>query len=269
MKGFHVITGLPRSGSTLLCNILNQNPAFHASSTSVMAQTIGTLSNLWSQSPEITSERLHDAARTDKRMVNAARKLIAAWYEDAKGTVFDKGRGWTHHALVMKQLFPKAKIIVTVRDLRSIFGSIEKQHRKNPMLDTAPTPLAKGVFSRADQMFSEEGLIGSPLHGVLDLLRREPDGLIVVQYETLASDPQMVMERLYAELGAKAYAHDFDAVENTALDSDPLYMDKFPHEGCGKIEPVNPREWQDFVSPDVAQQIMALHPLFNQRMGYI
>lgn len=268
MRAFHVVTGLPRSGSTLLCNLLNQNPEFHASSTSVLAQTIGTVSHIWSQAPEVTSARLCDADGMDARMVRALRMLIEGWYREAPGVVFDKGRGWTHHALALKQLFPEAKIIVTVRDLRGVFGSVEKQHRKNPLLDTAPGPVAKGIFERADQMFSPQGLIGAPLHGVLDLMRRQPHGIILIQYETLAQAPAMVMERLYAELDETPFQHDFEHVENTATDADALYLGKYPHVGAGKVQPVNRTEWQQFVSSDLAGQIMGRYPLYNQMFGY-
>lgn len=268
MKSFNVVTGLPRSGSTLLCNILNQNPRFHASSTSIIAQTVGTLSALWSQAPEITSDRLHDAERTDKRMTRGAKMLIEGWYGDIPGIVFDKSRGWSHHALILKQLYPNAKIIVTVRDLRSVFGSIEKQHRRNPILDIAQNVNMRGIYERADQMFAPQGLIGFPLHGILDLVRRNPSGLIIIQYEMLAKQPALVMERLYSELNEKPFKHDFENVKNTAIDADALYLDKYPHEGKGKVMQTNLREWKDFVSDDIAGHIMARYPMFNQQFGY-
>ena len=40
MKNFNIITGMPRSGSTLLCNILSQNPAFHAGATSPLPEMV-------------------------------------------------------------------------------------------------------------------------------------------------------------------------------------------------------------------------------------
>ena len=45
-KKYHYITGLPRSGSTLLVSILKQNPAFHASITDSLHGIVGsTISN--------------------------------------------------------------------------------------------------------------------------------------------------------------------------------------------------------------------------------
>ena len=42
-RRFHFISGLPRSGSTLLAAILNQNPRFHAGMTSPLADIMGAV----------------------------------------------------------------------------------------------------------------------------------------------------------------------------------------------------------------------------------
>lgn len=261
---FHAITGLPRSGSTLLCNVLAQNPKFYASSTSVIAPSVAGLTNLWSNSPEVKSDLAHDKDRTEKRLQRTLKAMIDCWYVDEKSkTVFDKSRGWAMHSLVLQQIYPQAKIIAMVRDLRSVFASIEKQHRKNPILDhTTGQPIA----GRADQMFSPDGMIGGPVMGVLDLIARQPPGMVVIQYETFVQNPQMIMEKLYAELGEKPCEHDFEAVKNTATDLDALYLNKFPHEGSGKIEPGE--GWQEYVPSGLASQIMGRFPNYNQAFGY-
>ncbi|MGI9486274.1 MAG: sulfotransferase family protein [Geminicoccaceae bacterium] len=266
MKAFHVVTGLPRSGSTLLCNVLNQNPQFHASSTSVLAQSVAGLSNLWSNSPEIKSDLAHDKTATEARLSRSIKALCESWYADRKGVVFDKSRAWVFHYLALQQVFPEAKIIAVVRDLRAVFASVEKQHQKNPILDYAASPAEKTVFVRADQMFSPDGMIGGPIQGVMDLISRQPPGMIVIQFETFVKSPALIMEKLYAELGEKPHAHDFEAVENTATDLDAIYLHKFPHEGSGKIEPVD--DWQTYTPPDIAQQIMQRFPNYNKAFGY-
>ena len=55
MESFNVVCGLPRSGSTLLCNLLNQNPEVYASSTSIVPVILGSTSNIISNSPEFKS----------------------------------------------------------------------------------------------------------------------------------------------------------------------------------------------------------------------
>lgn len=265
MDRFHVVCGLPRAGSTLLCNILNQNPTFHASSTSVLAQTVGGLSHLWSSSPEIKSDLAHDREGTERRLNRTLKALCEAWYP-ADGTVFDKGRGWAFHALTIKAVYPDAQIIVMVRDLRAVFGSVEKQHQRYPILDDASEPLGKTIYARADQMLSPQGLIGGPVNGVMDLIRRQPEGLIVIQYETFVRNPQMIMDRLYAELEEEPFEHDFEDVTNTATDMDALYLNKYPHDGSGKVQPGD--GWEKYISSDLAQQIMGRYPGYNQAFGY-
>ena len=45
----HFLAGLPRSGSTLLAAILNQNPAAKVSSTSELVNILDVLANLWAK----------------------------------------------------------------------------------------------------------------------------------------------------------------------------------------------------------------------------
>jgi len=46
-KNIHFISGLPRSGSTLLANILAQNPAFHSTATNGIADVMFSVRNQW------------------------------------------------------------------------------------------------------------------------------------------------------------------------------------------------------------------------------
>ena len=93
---FHTIGGLPRSGSTLLCNLLNQNPGFYASSTSVLPQTLTAMKNGWSNSPEIKSDLADSREEIETRLSNCMRAVVHTWYADKleNGVAFDKSRAW-------------------------------------------------------------------------------------------------------------------------------------------------------------------------------
>lgn len=265
---FHVVAGLPRAGSTLLCNLLNQNPRFYASSTSVISQVLSSMSATWSRIPEIKSDLNRDREDTQDRMRRAMRSVVTEWYRERGDVVFDKGRGWNSASLLLRDLFPESKIIVCVRDLRAVFASIEKQHQKFPILDDAQGPLGRGLYQRADQLFSPDGIIGQNVLGVEDILRRDSRYVQIVQFETFVKNPKLVMQAIYATLGEEYFAHDFDNVENTATDLDALYGFKFPHEGAGKVEPPDETEWQKYVSSDIAQLIMQKFAGYNRAFGY-
>lgn len=270
---FNVIAGMPRAGSTLLCNVLNQNPRFRASSTSCMAQAVRALSNLWSKSPEIKSDMINDRKGTEARMTRAARSLVEGWYEGSEEMVFDKCRFWNLNAPLLHQLFPDAQLLVCVRDLRAIFASVEKQHEKNPMLDEASDPAGLTKYSRADRMFGPDGILGQQIMGIEDLMRRNlrnSEGqpfVHAIQYETFVQSPQLIIDRIYAAVGEERFEHDFENIENVATDVDGIYSYKFPHIGDGKIEP-RPDDWKEHVSGDIASLVMQKFQNYNRAFGY-
>lgn len=258
----HAIGGLPRSGSTLLCNILNQNPRFHASSTSCMASTIKTLSNLWSKSSEVKSDLINNTASTEERLLRTSRGVVESWYEDKSAeVVFDKGRLWNHMPLVLKHVAPESHLFVCVRDLREVFASIEKQHNKNPVLDESGFTCAT-VFNRVDSLFAPNGLVGQAINGVEDLCRRQLPYVHFIEFRTLVRDPHSILRAIYTAIGEEEFKHDFDNVENTADDVDGLYLNKFPHKGEGKVA-VPLEHWSNYVPQDIAKLITSKFPVFN------
>jgi len=261
------ICGLPRSGSTLLTNILNQNPKFKATTTSILPNMLSTMSNLWSTSPEFKQMLSLHRKEMEEKTLETLRAITKAWHGEDK-IIFDKSRNWGSNNLLFNQLFPKGKIICLVRDLRNVFSSVEKQHRKNPILDEAQSFGAKTIFERADRMFNKDGLIGSPIQGIEDLLRRDPKNVIFIKYEELVSDPKKIMEGLYKELGMKYFEHDFEDVKNTAEDPDFMYLNKYPHQGEGKVRPCDAIEYKKFVSEDLAKTIMDRFAGFNKAFEY-
>ena len=264
---FHILGGTPRSGSTLLANVFSQNKKFHVSTTSPVCQVLGNISHLLSHNPEIKGLLHHDKNGTEKKMLNSTRAFIETWYRGHK-IVLDKCRGWGHNVLVLKSLYPESRIILCVRDLRNIFGSIEKQHAKFPLLDEATSIEEKTQFSRADRMFSQNGIVGMPIQGLVDLLRKSPPNTIIVPYEHFAKSPQLIMERIYSEMKEPYFKHDFENVKARTGELDALYLHKYPHNGSGKIVESDPDEWKQYVSPEVAKLIMDRFTSYNQALGY-
>lgn len=265
----HVIAGLPRSGSTLLCNLFNQNPRFFASSTSEIPIIVGKLIHHFSTGVEIKGELARDRVHTEDRIRRSIKAFLGGWYHEQLGQgkiVFDKCRAWPHHTLALRELYPDSKVIILVRDLREVFASIEKQHRKTPLLDDVGTSTAKTIYDRADRMFSPGGLIGNPLEGIKDIIDRGLDALFV-RFEDLVEYPERTLNKIYCYLLEEPFEHDYENVVNTATDPDHLYLFKFPHKGEGKVEPPPP-QWQNYMSDDLALTIMAQFGWFNERFRY-
>lgn len=268
MKSFNIVTGMPRSGSTLLCNILSQNPAFHAGATSPLPEIISAMIQRFSNSPEIQGALLRDKQATQDKLAGMIHGCIEAWYSDQDKIIFDKSRGWSFNANLLHELYDDIKIIVTVRDLRSVFGSIEKQHRKTSMFDLAGSPVEKTLFARADLFMQPEGMIGQCAIGCQDVMARARGNVYVLQYEAFSVDPGTKVKEIYNFLGLEHFDHNFDDIENVSHEPDALWLNKFPHTGDGEVKPTDKAEWKDYLTPDIGQAIFARYPNYNTLFGY-
>src|SRR5215475_5185265 len=110
---FHFISGLPRSGSTLLAAILNQNPRFRAGMTSPLADIMGVVM------AEASSKNDFSFDVSDEQRVAMLRGLVENFYAGQKdaGVIFDTSRLWCSRMLLLQTLFPDAKVIACVRQL--------------------------------------------------------------------------------------------------------------------------------------------------------
>src|SRR5262249_25036467 len=124
----HFISGLPRSGSTLLAALLRQNPSiYHTGMSSPLAQIVMKVQQAKSRGSE--GSVLID----DKRRKRVLRGLFANYYSGNVGNVvLDTNRAWCAKMPLLAELFPDAKVICTVRDVRWILNSIEKLVQSNP-----------------------------------------------------------------------------------------------------------------------------------------
>lgn len=276
MEVMHTIVGPPCCGSTLLCDVLNQNPRFYASSTSALANLIADQQVLFANSKEVVSERIYDEEGQDRRQEDLLRGMCSSWYRQRKKPwdkdyveypiCFDKGRGWAFNSELFTKLFPQGKIIVCVRDLRSIFASIQRQHVKTPSLDGRPM-LDRTVAKRYQSFFSDkDGAVGQHLRGVEDLCRRAAMGarnLHMIRYEDFVKRPRWILADLYDAIGEPNFErHDFNNVESTAIDCDPVWNSKFSHQTKRKIEAPDPEAWKRYCHPDIAEAMFNDYPSY-------
>ena len=265
MDTLNIITGLPRSGSTLLCNILNQNPEIYASSTSILGGIIKSISASASEQLETVGYLMKDDGFYE-RLKDSTRAFVSSYHPDK--IVFEKGRVWSSMGLQYKDLYPEGLMIVMVRDLRDVYASMEKQHRKQPLLQGSSVVSDESVYGRADKMFSPEGMIGSCMNGIEDLIRRKLPNVVFIQYEVFANNPNKTIETIYDLMKQPNYEHDTDNVVNVSEEVDELYQGKYPHNGEGKVSSDSIGTWREYLSPDLAASIKNRFPLYAETFGY-
>lgn len=261
MSTFNIVSGMPRAGSTLLCNLLNQRPDTYASSTSALASNVsGILASF--QSPEEKS-RLANIEGTEFHHQKILRDFCLNWHDSDAQYIFDKGRLWTHGVTQLRSFMPAAKVLICIRDPRNVLASIEKQHQKSGLYGQGD------LATRVQNQMAPQGLVGGPMMGITDILNRPQlnDSIHYVIFERFVFDPASTMEKLEKALDIPAHDYDFDNVENTATDLDILYSNQFPHEGSGKVrEPTY--DWKDYLTPEMAEWAIERFPKIAQKFGY-
>lgn len=212
----HFISGLPRSGSTLLAAILRQNPRFHAGMTSPLGDMVGALVGAMSGQNDFS------VVISDEQRQDLLRGLFQNFYARFHDTevAFDTGRVWCSKMPMLATLFPSSKVIACVRELPWVLDSVERLVRKHPlsvskMFNFNPNGT---VYSRTESLAAVAGMVGFAYQATKDAWYSEQASgrLVLVTYENLTRDPETTMRRLYAFLGEPYFEHDFEHVQYTA-----------------------------------------------------
>jgi sulfotransferase len=207
-KTFHFISGLPRSGSTLLAAILRQNPRMHAAMTSPVGSLFTALHTTMGQNNEF-AEFIDERQR--ERML---RGLFELYYQDhSQEVIVDTNRLWCARLPLLMRLFPQAKVLCTVRNIAWVMDSIERLVRKNSL---HPSKLFHGpaesdtIYHRIETLAGRDRFVGFPYYALKEAFySAEARNILVIDYDLLAQAPAKVLPLIYQFLGESYFAHDF------------------------------------------------------------
>ena len=131
------VSGLPRAGSTLMCQLLAQHPDVHSEgNSSPVCSALQNMRRTISDDPFFLSQLDTAFDASYAHLKTAMQGFLRGWYQDCgKLAVVDKNRAWLHAVEMLLQLAPEAKLIVCVRELGQVYGSVEAQHQRTILLD--------------------------------------------------------------------------------------------------------------------------------------
>lgn len=228
----HFISGLPRSGSTLLAAILKQNPRFSAGMSSPVASLYGALEAAMAQRNEGA------VFVTDEQRKALLRGVFENYYAGHDGVVFDTSRGWTAKMPALAQLYPDAKVICCVRDLGWIMDSFERLYVRNPFEPSGVYGFQAGttVYGRTGMIAQSNGVVGHALDGLREACAGEHrQKLLLIEYEDLCKSPADTLASIYAFIGEEAFSHDFEHVEYSASEFDRNIGARGLHDVSGAV----------------------------------
>jgi sulfotransferase len=263
-------SSLPRAGSTLLQNILAQNPDIYATPTSGVLELIFAARSNYTNSPEFKAQ---DADLMRNAFLTFCRKGMDGFYESLtdRKYVIDKSRGWGIHYDMLNTIYPEPKIICMIRDLRDIFCSMEKNYRKHPekqdpILDWSQMQ-GTSVPKRID-IWAQNPPVGMALERLSEIHRMGIDSRILfVKFEDLCLYPEREMQRIYTYLDIPYFEHDFDNIEQVTKEDDEVYGAFGDHVIRTKLEPVKSNAKQ-ILGKDVTDWIYNNYKWFYDRFRY-
>lgn len=252
---FHFISGLPRSGSTLLAAILKQNPRFHAGMTSPVGGLLNGMLNQFSAGSELAPLVNREQRR------NLLRGIFDAYYKDQadKQVIFDTNRLWCARVPTVLDLFPGAKIIACVRNVAWVMDSIERIYRANPYENTrlfSNDAERNTVSSRVETLALGDRLVGFAWSALKEAYYGDQaESLLLVDYDHLSHSPDKVLPLIYGFIGEAPFPHDYEHVEY----DNPEFDAALGLSGLHRIRPkVAPLPRQTILPPDLFERYQDL-----------
>lgn len=212
MRAIHFISGLPRSGSTLLAALLRQNPRFSAGMASPVAGMVNVMLGEMSDRNELSM------FITDTQRQRVVRGLFEHYYgaEFGADVIFDTNRAWCAKLPALSTLFPDLKVIACVRHVSWIVDSVERAIREHALRPSSLFNYQAGgtVYTRAEGIANGEGLVGYAYNALKEaFFGQQARHLMLLQYETLVREPAKAMAAIYDFIGEPGFPHDFDHVQ--------------------------------------------------------
>lgn len=223
-RTFYFLAGMPRSGSTLMSSLLQQNPRFTCSGASSPI-----LGFMLSMEALVNTDPLYLGSPRPDEASSIVSSMMHLYH--AKATtpvVFDKNRGWAKHAATIEHygLAPKAKIVCTVRNLPEILASFISLIHRNPQHVNMVDGMLKAADvactddNRCRSLMHTDGVCGESAQYLLDGLTNTPENLLIVGYDDLVERPEATMRQVYTFLGEEYFAHTFTNVSSSEVQRD-------------------------------------------------
>jgi sulfotransferase len=265
-------TSIPRSGSTVFQNLMNQNPEFYATGTDGVAELLYNSRNLFSNLPEFKAHGTEPMLRAWRGFCRGAMEGYVDALTDKpnvilKSRVFIGCYDWFSNFLD-----GPPKFICCIRDLRQVMASFEKIHRRHPDYSNSfETNPENPIFTTTQR--TQQLLFSPPIKPYLErlydaYLKKQSENFLFVRYEDLTSAPKKEMERVYNFLEISYFEHDFNNIDQSIQEDDRFYMaGNDLHKIRSKLEPLQ-KDYLDILGKESCDMIISAAPWYFDFFNY-
>lgn len=250
MPPLYFCSCIPRSGSTLLLNLLAQNPSIHATPTNDLSELFIRVRNIWMEQIGFKAQGLKTI---EPRILSTLQGMLCGFFltEFSAGkVVIDKSRTWLGHIELLEMVFNrKVKIIVPVRAVEDVLASFERVHRKSTLTcHTYDGPLhaiRQTIVGRAQSFLGLEAHLGMVIARLRDVIDRDlRNRLLIVPYRDLTTRPLEVAEWITEEIGLPQFNYNSQNVRQLINEDDSVYGVELHKIREGAIEPQQHSAWK-------------------------
>ena len=263
MQQLHYCLGLPRTASTLIMNILNENPRIFTTGTCCMPYFFDVCK---SRSGEVAEFVALDKDVLDKSYINFLRQGMRGWFEAMtdKPIVFSKARTWLEWFPTTFAIDPNSKYLVILRDLRDIICSFESLLWKYPQVTYGDreNPFYQEPFEKRMEIYCTDGtsLLGRPLHKLphlVEVAQKNPNSFFICKHEHFNDKPRETLQMIYQWLGEPNFEHDLDNIpEPDYKENDTVYRSLVSHKTRTKLEKLESR-WPKMMTKEQSDAVIA------------
>jgi sulfotransferase len=232
-------SSMPRSGSTLLQNILGNNPSFYATPTSGLIDYLIAAKKAYTESPIVKSQ---DSGAMKSAFLTFSRFGLEGYFSALtnKPYAIDKSRAWAINYDYLNSFYPNPKIVCMVRDIRDIIASMEKNFRKHPdkwdSTFSSENP-KHSVYDRVNHWMNTKP-VGVTYKRLQDsVLRGYAKNILFIKFEELSKNPENEMKRVYDFFELPYYAINYNNVKQVTFEDDKFHGIYGDHNIKSKIEP--------------------------------
>lgn len=225
MKTIHFCGGMPRAGSTVLMNILQQHPKIFTTGTCALSDLI--------QHHVLVKSRFREqfqamsVEQADRALHGFVMGGVQGWFGGLtnKPIVISKNRNWSG----VFHMFKDSKYIVMIRDLRDIIESVEKLNSKTLALHTVDTQSHSIVYGMSENEKLNYYLKGNNAIAVtlyteiprmMEWFKKDPSRVMFVRYEDLTKDPVYILNKINSFIGLPSelwYTYNLDNIQQSEL----------------------------------------------------
>ena len=263
-------SSLPRAGSTLLQNVLGQNPNFYVTPTSGVLELLYASRSNFTLSPEFKAQ---DKKEMEKAFKSYCKSGLEGFFNGItdKPYVVDKSRGWGVHYNFLNSFYPNPKIICMVRDLRGVYSSMEKNFRKNQHLDSGIIDHSKMKGTTTEKrvdIWGNTQPVGLSIERVYQIIREGMDkNILFIRFEDFCQNPEQEIIKIYNYFGLPYYKHDFMNVEQLTQEDDSVYGIYGDHKIKKEIKPVN-QDWEQVLGTNLCNNILNKYRWYYDYFNY-